>query len=293
LLKPATATHFQMRIVVTGSRGRLGQHAVRNLTAAGHDAIGVDRVADRSLSAFRVCDLSRAEGLPEAFAGAEAVIHLAAIPAPNLAPDIVTFNNNVSATYNVFKAAADLKIGKVVVASSIAAYGFLYAAKMPEPDYLPLDEQHPCQPQDSYGLSKVVGETIAGSFAAQTGASTASLRLPGINFDPQFRLIEQRFSNPRYRLPGFWTYIDARDAAEACRLALEAAPPGHTIFNVAAPTSNMREETDELLKRYLPNVQKRQSQLTGNWSGMDSRKAERIFGFRAQHVWEKYVGSPS
>jgi nucleoside-diphosphate-sugar epimerase len=282
-----------MKIVVTGSSGQLGQHVVRNLTAAGHDAIGVDRVADRSIPAPREYDLSQAEGLSEAFAGAEAVVHLAAIPAPNLAPDGVTFNNNVSATYNVFKAAADLNIGKLVVASSIAAYGFLYAAKMPEPCYLPLDEQHPCQPQDSYGLSKIVGETIADSFATQTGASIASLRLPGINFDPQFRLIEQRFSNPGYRLPGFWTYIDARDAAEACRLALEATPPGHTIFNVAAPTSNMREPTDELLRRYLPNVRKRETRVTGNWSGMDSSKAERILGFRAQHVWEKYVGSLS
>src|SRR5579862_2270999 len=195
-----------MKIVVTGSSGQFGQHVVRNLATAGHDVLGIDRVANPSLRPSWVCDLCRTGDLFEAFAGAEAVVHLAAIPAPNLAPDNVTFNNNVSATYNVLKAAADLQIGKLVVASSIAAYGFLYAARMPEPDYLPLDEQHPCRPQDSYGLSKVVGETIADSFAAQTGASISSLRLPGINFDPQFRLIEQRFSDPRYRLPGFWTY---------------------------------------------------------------------------------------
>jgi nucleoside-diphosphate-sugar epimerase len=280
-----------MKTVVTGSSGQLGQHVVRNLTTAGHDVLGIDRVANPSIRRSWVCDLSRTGDLFEAFAGAEAVVHLAAISAPNLMPDSVTFNNNVSATYNVLKVAADLKIGKLVIASSIAAYGFLYARKMPEPKYLPLDEQHPCQPTDSYGLSKVIGETIADSFATQTEASVSSLRFPGINFDPEFKLIKERLGNPRYRLPGFWTYIDARDAAEACRLALEAAPPGHTIFNVAAPTSNMRELTDELLKQYLPTVKKREDRLAGNWSGMDSSKAERMLGFRAQHVWEKYIPS--
>jgi nucleoside-diphosphate-sugar epimerase len=280
-----------MKIVVTGSSGQFGQHVVRNLTAAGHGVLGIDRVANPSIRPSWVCDLSRTGDLFEALAGAEAVVHLAAISAPNLMPDSVTFNNNTSAVYNVLKAAADLKIGRLVIASSIAAYGFLYARKMPQPKYLPLDEEHPCQPTDSYGLSKVVGETIADSFATATGASVSSVRLPGINFDPEFKLIKERFANPRYRLPGFWTYVDVRDAAEACRLALEAAPPGHTIFNAAAPTSNMREPTDDLLKQYLPTVKKREDRLVGNWSGMDSSKAERILGFRAQRVWERYIQS--
>jgi nucleoside-diphosphate-sugar epimerase len=278
-----------MKIVVTGSSGQFGHHVVRNIAAAGHDVLGVDRVANPSLRPSWVCDLGRTGDLFEAFAGADAVVHLAAIPAPNLAPDSVTFNNNVSVTYNVLKVVADLKITKVVVASSIAAYGFLYAREMPQPRYLPLDEDHPCQPTDPYGLSKRVGETIADAFAVQTGSSIVSLRLAGINFDPKFALIKERLGNPRYRLPGFWTYIDARDAAEACRLGIEAAPKGHTIFNVAAPTSNMREPTDDLLKQFLPHVKKAKSMLVANWSGMDSSKAERVLGLRARHVWERYV----
>jgi nucleoside-diphosphate-sugar epimerase len=158
---------------------------------------------------------------------------------------------------------------------------------MPVPDYLPLDEKHLCRPRDSYGLSKVVGETIADSFASQTGFSIVSLRLPGINFDPEFALIKERQSNPAFRLPGFWSYIDTRDAAEACRLALEVAPTGHHVFNVAAPTSNMREATDDLLARFLPSVKKSRADLSGHWSGIDSSKVERDLGFRALYTWEK------
>jgi len=122
-----------MKIVVTGSSGQLGQHVVRGLTAAGHDVLGIDRVANPSIRPSWLCDLNCAGDLFEAFAGAEAVVHLAAISAPNLMPDSVTFNNNVSATYNVLKVAADLKIGKLVIASSISASGFLYARKMTQP----------------------------------------------------------------------------------------------------------------------------------------------------------------
>jgi nucleoside-diphosphate-sugar epimerase len=160
---------------------------------------------------------------------------------------------------------------------------------MPDPNYLPLDEDHPCRPVDSYGLSKLVGERIADACAQETGASIASLRLPGINFDPEFQLIKERLSNPRLRLPGFWTYIDVRDAAEACRLALDLAPAGHTILNAAAPTSNMREPTDQLLRQYLPGVKKSRDDLAGNWSCLDCARAEGMLGFRAQHVWEKHV----
>jgi nucleoside-diphosphate-sugar epimerase len=276
-----------MKVVVTGGSGQFGRHLVQTFSALGHDVLGIDRVPNPAVRPSWVCDLSRTGDLFEAFAGAEAIVHLAAVSAPNLMPDSVAFNNNVSATYNVLKTAADLKIGKIVVASSIAAYGFLYAGGLTEPDYLPLDEEHPCRPVDCYGLSKLVGETIADSFAPQTGASIASLRMPGINFDPQFKLVKERLSNPRYRLPGFWTYVDVRDATEACHMALDVAAPGHTIFNIAAPTSNMREPTDQLLKQYLPTVKKKRDDLIGNWSGMDSSKAERLLGFRARHVWER------
>lgn len=278
-----------MKVVVTGASGRFGKVVSDHLASHGLEVLGIDQTPNPSLKPSWIGNLCQTGDLFEACAGADAIVHLAAIQAPNLAPDSVTFSNNVTSTYNVFKVAADLKIRSVVSASSNAAYGFVYAPTLPVPDYLPLDEDHPCRPQDPYGLSKVTGELIATSFALQTGASAVSLRLVGINFDPTFSIIKERMKDPKGRLSGFWSYVDARDAAEACRLALDLAPTGHHVFNIAAPTSNMKEPTDELLKQFLPTVSKKRSGLTGNWSGIDSSKSERELGFHAEHVWEKYL----
>ncbi|MBA2689734.1 MAG: hypothetical protein H0U63_02905 [Burkholderiales bacterium] len=93
--------------------------------------------------------------------------------------------------------------------------------------------------------------------------------------------------DPAYRRAGFWTYVDVRDAAAACRLAIEATFSGHRIFNVAAPTSNMREPTQELIRRFFPELNDIRSEQDANWSGLDSTRAERELGFRARHTWER------
>ncbi|HLH24566.1 MAG TPA: NAD(P)-dependent oxidoreductase [Chloroflexota bacterium] len=279
-----------MKIVVTGGSGRLGQHTVDELLAHGHSVLSLDRVppAAPRCPAW-VADLTRGGDAYQALQGADGVVHLAAWQAPGLTPDTETFANNVSATYNVLKAASDLGVRHVVLASSIAAYGFIYARHLAPPDYLPLDEAHPCTPQDPYGLSKVVGEAIADSFARLGPTSIASLRFPGVVFDLTYRSIPDRWRDPGARRGGFWTYVDARDAARACRLAVEADLAGHEVFNVAAPTSIMREPTTELLRRYGLEPRRLAAGLTGNWSAMDSGKAERMLGYRAEHQWQQYV----
>jgi nucleoside-diphosphate-sugar epimerase len=279
-----------MKVVVTGGAGRLGQQVIRELVAAGHEYLCLDRVPlPGPMGTAWVADLTRSGDIYQALRGAGGVIHLAAWQAPGLTPDTETFSNNVSATYNVLKAAADVGVDRVVLASSVAAYGYIYAPQMPPPEYLPLDEEHPCIPQDPYGLSKIVGEQIADSFVRLRPMSIVSLRLAGINFDLTYERFADRWQTPTLRLGGFWSYVDGRDAAVACRLALEAGLPGHQVFNVAAPTSSMREPTAELLQRYVPGVVRLKDGLQGNWSGMEATKAERVLGWRPQYRWEDYL----
>ena len=279
-----------MKIVVTGGSGRLGQHVIRELLDYGYEVLSLDKAAPRNpVCPSWIADLRDSGTLFEALNGAGGVMHLGAYQKPGLVSDAETFSNNITATYNVLKAAADLGAGRVIVASSVAAFGFLYAARVWPPDYLPLDEHHPCRPQDPYGLSKLLGEKVADGFAASGRLSVLSLRLPGINFDLSYASFPERWKNPGARLGGFWSYIDARDAAMAFKLALEADLSGHHVLNVAAPTSTMREATVDLIEKYIPGVKRAEEGLTGNWSGMDSSKAKSLLGFKAKHTWEKYL----
>jgi nucleoside-diphosphate-sugar epimerase len=279
------------KIVVTGGSGRLGQFVIRELLAHNYEVLSLDKIPPREkLCMTWLADLRHSGDLFEALRGAYGIIHLGAYQAPNLAPDGETFSNNVSATYNVLRASADIGVKKVVLASSTAAFGFIYAKKLWAPDYLPLDEKHPSKPQDSYGLSKVVGEQIADSIVSIHDDTTiSSMRFPGINFDLSYESFHERWKMPAARASGFWTYIDARDAAMACRLALEAKFQGHEVFIAAAPMSCMIQPMRDLVAEYLPKGAKIREVAGEHWSGVDSRKAQKLLEFHPRHIWQNYL----
>lgn len=279
------------KVVVTGGSGRLGQFVIRDLLARNYQVLSLDRIAPREkLCTSWLVDLRHSGDLFEAVRGAYGIIHLGAYQAPNLAPDAETLSNNVSATYNVLRAAADSSVHKVVLASSTAAFGFIYATKLWAPEYLPLDENHPSLPQDSYGLSKVLGERIADSIVTLHPAMTvSSLRFPGVNFDLTYESFRERWRNPASRASGFWTYIDARDAATACRLALEARFRGHEVFIASAPKNCMIQPSLDLVKKYLPKGAKIRKAPGSHWSCVDSSKVRRMLGFKPQHLWQDYL----
>ena len=279
------------KIVVTGGAGRLGRLVTRELLAHGYDVLSLDRAHPaEKLCVSWVADLRNSGDVYEALQHVFGVIHLGAYQAPNLVSDSETFTNNVAATYNVLKAAADLGVKKVVIASSTAAFGFIYAKIPWSPDYLPIDETHSSKPQDPYGLSKLVGEQSADSIVTVHKEMTViNLRFPGIIFDFSYEIVRERWNDPKGRARGLWAYIDARDAAMACRLALEVEFSGHEVMIVAAPASSMKEPTDELVRQYFPSALKRNPALAGNWSGVNSAKAERLLGFKAKHLWELYL----
>lgn len=279
------------KIVVTGGSGRLGQFVIRDLLAHGYQPLSLDKVPSREkLCPSWLADLRHSGDLYEGLKDAYGIVHLGAYQAPNLAPDTETLSNNVSATYNVLRAAADLRVQKVVLASSTAAFGFIYAKNLWAPGYLPLDENHPSAPQDSYGLSKVLGERIADSIVSINPELTvSSLRFPGVNFDLSYESFRERWRNPASRASGFWTYIDARDAAMTCRLAIEAKFKGHEVFIAAAPKNCMIQPTLELVKKYLPRGGKIKKVAGTHWSCVDSSKARRLLGFKPEHIWQDYL----
>ena len=279
------------KVVVTGGSGRLGQFVIRELLARRYQVLSLDRVLPREkLCVSWLVDLCQPGDLFEALRDAFGVVHLGAYQAPNLAPDAETLSNNVTATYNVLRAAADMGVKKIVMASSTAAFGFIYATRLWAPEYLPLDERHPSKPQDSYGLSKVLGEQIADSMVSvHPELTVSSLRFPGVNFDLSYESFRERWRNPRSRTSGFWTYIDARDAATTCRLALEAKFHGHEVFIASASLNCMIQPTRQLVREFLPKGVPIKKVSGTHWSCVDSAKARRVLGFKPEHVWQNYL----
>jgi nucleoside-diphosphate-sugar epimerase len=218
---------------------------------------------------------------------ADGIVHLAAYPAPDLVPDTETFNDNVAMTYNVLNSAYHAGVKKVVLASSIGAFGLLRPIVDWYPEYLPIDEAHPCKPQDSYGLSKLVGEKIADSFASKSDMTICSLRLPGFGFDSE--TFRERWENPAEGRKRLWTYIDTRDAATACRLGLEANFEAHEVFAVSAAGTHDYRSTNELIGKYLPLVKDVRKDQPDNWSCVDGSKAERMLHFKPKHRWEETI----
>lgn len=288
-----------MRVIVTGGSGRLGQFVVRELFTHAHQVCAIDTVKPRECPCpTYVVDLNKAGPLLDHFKNADAVIHLARqrFPYtengfnsstqrwefPDISGDAERFNLNVAMTHNVLAAAQAAGVKKIVCGSSLAIYGLYYPVTELQPDYLPIDEAHPLRPQDPYGLTKLVGERLCEAFSQKSEMQFASLRFSGIYTEEHRALLAERRKHPAIRGTGaLWSYIDVRDAARACRLALEADLAGHQTFNICAPDTIMDMPTAELLEKYLPQV-KSVRQAAGRWSGYDTAKAERVIKFRAR-----------
>ena len=289
-----------MRVVVTGGSGRLGQFVVRELFTHAYQVSAIDRVKPRECPCpTYVVDLNNVEALIEQLKKADAVIHLARRRFPytesgfnsstqrwefaDVAGDAARFNSNVAMTNNVLTAAQAAGVKKIVCGSSLAIYGLYYPVTDLQPEYLPIDEAHPLRPQDAYGLSKIVGERLCDAVSQRSGMQIASLRFSGIYTEEHRALLAERKKQPTIRGTGaLWSYIDARDAARACQLALEADFTGHKAFNICAPDTIMDISTRELVSRYLPQVHDLRAGLDGTCSGYSVTKAKNVLRFEAK-----------
>jgi nucleoside-diphosphate-sugar epimerase len=276
-----------MKILVTGGVGKVGQWVVRKLLdGPAHEVTVLDRLPgpERGAVKYLVGDVQDLGQVMEAMYGAEAIIHLAAIHNPNIAPTSVTYQTNVVGTFNVHHAAFRLGIKRVVSASSNAIVGWSYSERF-VPDYLPIDEDHPLRPEDVYGLSKEIGEAIARSYTRK-GLETVMLRPSGVITPEELEQIKKAGG----RQPtGFqaYSYIDARDLAAAFRLAVERSIPSGTVLFVVADDSTVAEPLCDLYLRVMPSIGDKARSLTGNKGSYSNGRAKRLLGWQPVHSWRR------
>lgn len=276
-----------VRIAVTGASGKAGRGVVHDLLAHGYEVLAIDQVAspDRDVRVLQT-DLTDYGQAVDALQGAAAVIHLANIPADRLRPSVTTFNANITMNFNVFHAAATLEMRRVVWASSETTLGLPFDAP---PRYLPIDEDHYPLPTSTYALSKVASETIAEHIARWSGIPFVALRFSNILDAEDYAGLPAQFDDPMRRRWNLWSYIDLRDAAAACRRALEADIDGATSFIIVASDTVMTTPTPELVRRMFPAVEVRR-EIGEFESLMSGDRARDVLGFVPQHSWRD--GSP-
>jgi len=222
----------------------------------------------------------------DAIRGQDAIVHLAAIPHPLNDPPQRVFEVNVMGTFNVLQAAHEEGVRRVVFASSDSTLGLCFGAPDRVPHYLPIDECHPLEPEDPYGLSKLIGEEICRAYARLGPMSVVALRPAWVWTKEEKEELKPLVEDPAKWVFGLWAYVDARDLARAFRLALEAdGLPPFDVFLISADDNGTREESIELVRRYLPAVKDIRRQLRGRESLIDTAKAKRMLGFAPRYTW--------
>ena len=275
-----------MTIAVTGGNGKLGSAVVAHLRDVGNHVIVLDQHGERGEGFVRT-DLTdygqvsdALHGVNDQHDGLDAVVHLGAIPAPGLQPDSATFHNNMAATYNVFQGARRAGIHRIVYASSETVLGLPFETP---PPYIPVDEEYDTRPESTYSLVKHLEEEMARKF---------------VRWDPELSITGLRFSNvmapsdyasfedftAESRKWNLWGYIDARDGAQAVRLALANATPGFEAFIIAAADTVVDAPNDDLVAAHFAGVD--YSPTAGpNDTLLSIDKARKLLGFAPQFSW--------
>jgi len=275
-----------VKVVVTGAGGKAGRAVVLDLVRHGHQVLGIDLVRPAETpSDFLVADLTDFGQTAECLADADAVVHLAAIPASGIETESTTFQTNMLSTYNVFEAARVLGTGRVVWASSETILGLPFERE--QPAYAPIDEEHPPLPQSSYALSKLLSEELGRQFHRRTGTPYVALRFSNIMEPHDYERFPSFWDDARLRRWNLWGYVDVRDVALSCRLALEA-DVGAEHFIVAAADTVMNRPSKELMAEVYPSVPYRETD--GEFDTLLSiDKARTLLGYEPQHSWRDAV----
>jgi nucleoside-diphosphate-sugar epimerase len=275
------------KIAVTGGSGKVGSYVIKELISHHYEVINIDlRKPQDDLCETRIARLDSLVNVLDVLKDVDAVVHMAGINAPGVRPNEVVFSNNTISTFNVLEAAQNNGINKVVLASSESIYGFCWAPQPFSPSYFPVDEMHPLLPQECYGLSKILNEETAKMFNRRNNMDVICLRLATVATPDYYPRIMGP-ENEIKRIRTMWSYVDAYDAAVACRLAIESNGLGFITLNITADDTISELPNDVLLSQHYPDVTDIRADVSGFRALSSNQLAKDVLGWQPVFSWRQ------
>jgi len=285
-----------MRVLVTGSRGKVGSATVDALHQAGHEVTACDigapvfEAAGPDVPRYQQADLTDAGDAFAVVRGHDAVIHAAALPEPTRNPPHHVFQNNLMGVFNTLEAAVRWGVPRYVNVSSETVPGFFFPERPFLPDYAPVDEEHPIRPQDPYATAKYFSELLCDAAMRRADIRCITIRPSWVQWEGNYADNLGPWIREPSRSEGFWAYIDAYDLADAIRLAAEGSTPGHEVVYIASPDIAAREPLATLTRRFhgdaAPELRPSEEPDPG---GISIAKARRVLGYAPSRSWRDYL----
>ena len=296
-----------MRVLVTGGSGKIGGYVLRELLGKGFAVTNYSRTPPLVRGVPQIQgDITDLDAVRSACRGRDAIVHLAAVPGPGItSPERLTYVN-VRGGFNVLESAIREGVRKVIFCSSQEAQNNDFTSRDTYPHYFPIDEDHPAEPRNEYGISKLVNEVTCSRFSEIYGLQTICLRInnnwyldrEGVEVAVRSGWSKDRTVDEQWA--GYWRYIeaplvgsrnlwvatDARDAAQAFRLALENEDITHEVFLINGDDTCSLVETPELIERFYPDVPIK-TPLEGYATLVSHAKATRMLGYRPVYTWRE------
>ena len=286
-----------MRVLVTGSAGKVGRATVAALQKQGHEVRATDLIApvferpEENDPEYIQADLTDAGDAFAVVHGMDAVVHAAALPEPTHNPPHVVFHNNLMGVFNTLEAAIRFGVGRYVNISSETVPGFFFPEREFLPDYVPVDEEHPIKPQDPYATAKYFGELLMDGAITRSDIRCISIRPSWVQHEGNY----QRNLGPQVRdasvlSPNFWSYIDVYDLADAIVLAVESDLAGHEVFYIASPDNVGGRPFEKIVEEYYGGrVEVKKPLPREDASGISIAKAGKMLGYSPKRSWRDYL----
>jgi len=273
-----------MRVLVTGGSGLVGRYVVDAL-ALTHTVEVLDlKPLHRPDIRLHQVDMLELRTLASVVKEFDVVVHLAGIPHPLNEPAEKVFRVNTLGVFNMLEASAASGVKQFIFLSSESTLGFAFSTTRVWPHSIPIDEAHPLNPQDAYGLSKVAGELLCAGATRKTALQTICLRAPWIWVPEEQHFYRQLIAEYGTWYKNLWAYIHVNDVAQAIQSVIVGGSsdlrlPSHDVFFICAEQNWTGKDSRSLLREFYPETKAIASDFHGDQSLISNAKAKRAFGF--------------